>query len=374
MAVRGGSQGASQRLVTFVVFCLLVGTLTVLLPQAAVATTVSDSFDRANGALGSNWTTVSGAAAPQIVSDSLTVGTASALNSAYWSASTFGNDQFAQATMPDSSGTQYGPGIAVRLSSTKGYFLWYGNSPNTVSLWKMGSSTSWSTLKQSGPLTISPATDVWRIQVVGSTISGYQNGNLVVQATDTSIKSGSPGVWLYYSPDQIDNWSGGDVAPYSVGGTVSGLSGTVVLQDNGSDNLTVTASGAFTFPTTLTTGSPYNVTVQASRPAGQTSRGSPTERAPSDRPASPTSPSPARQWPRRSRTVSTGPTGLSAPTGRRFRARRRPRLSVDLSAWERPARLTALTGVPARSAMTSSRRRRCRTAPELSTGRESPSG
>ena len=53
MAVRGGSQGASQRLVTFVVFCLLVGTLTVLLPQAAVATTVSDSFDRANGGLGS---------------------------------------------------------------------------------------------------------------------------------------------------------------------------------------------------------------------------------------------------------------------------------------------------------------------------------
>src|ERR1700734_1949867 len=210
MAVRGGSQGASPCLVTFVVFSLLVGTLTVLLPQAASATTVPDSFDRANGALGSNWTTVSGTAAPQIVSDSLQVGTASAVNSAYWSASTFGNDQFAQASLPASSGTAYGPGIAVRLSSTKGYFLWYGNSPNTVSLWKMSSSTSWTTLKQSGPLTISPA-DVWRIQAVGSTISGYQNGNLVVQATDTSIKSGSPGVWPYYSSDQITNWSGGDV-------------------------------------------------------------------------------------------------------------------------------------------------------------------
>ncbi len=30
-------------------------------------------------------------------------------------------------------------------------------------------------------------------------------------------------------------------ATYSVGGTVSGLSGTVVLQDNGSDNLTVSS-------------------------------------------------------------------------------------------------------------------------------------
>jgi len=269
MAVRGGSQGASPCLVTFVVFCLLVGTLTVLLPQAALATTVSDSFDRANGALGSNWTTVSGTAAPQIVSDALRAGTASAANSAYWSASTFGNDQFAQATLPDSSGTQYGPGIAVRLSSTKGYFLWYGNSPNTVSLRKMSSSSSWTTLKQSGPLTISPSTDVWRIQVVGSTISGYQNGNLVVQATDTSIKSGSPGVWLYYSPDQIGNWSGGDVATYSVGGTVSGLSGTVVLQDNGGDNLSDSAIGGFTFATSLAAGSAYDVTVQSS-PAGQT--------------------------------------------------------------------------------------------------------
>ena len=36
--------------------------------------TVSDNFDRANGALGSSWTTVSGTAAPRIVSDNLRAG------------------------------------------------------------------------------------------------------------------------------------------------------------------------------------------------------------------------------------------------------------------------------------------------------------
>ena len=92
------------------------------------------------------------------------------------------------------------------------------------------------------------------IQAVGSTISGYQNGNLVVQATDTNITSGSPGVWTYYSSNQIDNWSGGDVTAYQVGGTVSGLSGTVVLQDNGGDDLSVSASGGFTFATALAGG------------------------------------------------------------------------------------------------------------------------
>ena len=203
------------------------------------------------------------------MSNTLRAGTASKLNSAYWSASTFGNDQFAQASLPNSSGNQYGPGIAVRLSGSKGYFLWYGNSPNTVSLWRMDSSTSWTQLKQSGTLTVSPSSDVWKIQAVGSTISGYQNGNLVVQATDTNITSGSPGVWLYYASNQIDNWSGGDVTTYSVGGTVSGLSGTVVLQDNGGNDLSVSASGPFTFSTGLTTGSAYNVTVKTN-PAGQT--------------------------------------------------------------------------------------------------------
>ena len=258
-----------MRLVAFAVFCLLAGLLTILHAQEASATTVSDNFDRANGALGSNWTTVSGTGAPQIVSNTLRVRTAGALSSAYWSASTFSSDQFAQASLPNSSGTQYGPGIAVRLSGSKGYFLWYGNSSNTVSLWRMDSSSSETLLKQSASLTVSPSSDVWKIQAVGSTISGYQNGKLVVQATDANIKSGSPGVWLYYSSNQIDNWSGGDVTTYPIGGTVSGLSGTVVLQDNGGDDLSVSASGAFTFGTGLTSGTAYSVTVKTN-PAGQT--------------------------------------------------------------------------------------------------------
>ena len=56
---------------------------------------------------------------------------------------------------------------------------------------------------------------------------------------------------------------------FTVGGTVSGLSGTVVLQDNGADNLTVTANGTFTFATALAPDAAYAVTVKTS-PAGQT--------------------------------------------------------------------------------------------------------
>jgi hypothetical protein len=51
------------------------------------------------------------------------------------------------------------------------------------------------------------------------------------------------------------------VNAYTVGGTVSGLSGSVVLQDNGSDAQTLSANGSFTFATPVAQGSNYSVTV-----------------------------------------------------------------------------------------------------------------
>jgi hypothetical protein len=56
---------------------------------------------------------------------------------------------------------------------------------------------------------------------------------------------------------------------YSAGGTVSGLIGTVVLQDNGSDSLTLSGNGPFTFITPVAQGGTYSVTVQT-QPTAQT--------------------------------------------------------------------------------------------------------
>jgi hypothetical protein len=58
-------------------------------------------------------------------------------------------------------------------------------------------------------------------------------------------------------------------ATYTVGGTVAGLSGTVVLANNGGDSRSVAANGAFTFATALAGGTAYNVTV-TTQPTGQT--------------------------------------------------------------------------------------------------------
>ncbi len=56
---------------------------------------------------------------------------------------------------------------------------------------------------------------------------------------------------------------------YSVGGAVTGLTGTgLVLQNNGGDNLTISRDGTFVFATALADASAYNVTVSA-QPNGQ---------------------------------------------------------------------------------------------------------
>ena len=58
---------------------------------------------------------------------------------------------------------------------------------------------------------------------------------------------------------------------YTIGGTVSGLAAgaTVVLQNNGGNNLTVTQNGAFTFSGSINYATDYNVSV-LTQPTGQT--------------------------------------------------------------------------------------------------------
>jgi trimeric autotransporter adhesin len=56
---------------------------------------------------------------------------------------------------------------------------------------------------------------------------------------------------------------------FTTGGAISGLTGTVVLQNNGGDTQSISTGGAFTFPTPVGEGSAYLVTVKT-QPAAQT--------------------------------------------------------------------------------------------------------
>lgn len=72
------------------------------------------------------------------------------------------------------------------------------------------------------------------------------------------------------SYDTADSDCAVEAVTYSVGGTVSGLTGAgLTLQNNGADALSVAADGPFVFTTELEDGVAYSVTVSA-QPAGQT--------------------------------------------------------------------------------------------------------
>ncbi len=60
-----------------------------------------------------------------------------------------------------------------------------------------------------------------------------------------------------------------EVATYTVGGLVDGLSGIIVLQNNSTDSKMIELDGVFTFPTVLYSGDSYGVTV-AAQPSDET--------------------------------------------------------------------------------------------------------
>ncbi|MCX7553686.1 FG-GAP repeat protein [Marinicella sp. S1101] len=78
----------------------------------------------------------------------------------------------------------------------------------------------------------------------GSTCT-VNNGIGIISGSDTSISVVC---------------SGGS---YDIGGTVNGLSGTLVLQNNGGDDLTLTNNGGFTFDMPIDDGSAYSVDVSS---------------------------------------------------------------------------------------------------------------
>ena len=76
-----------------------------------------------------------------------------------------------------------------------------------------------------------------------------------------------------YTSNAGNSESGSVSIPYTsnatIGGTLTGVSTTVALQDNGADTLVLSSNGSFTFATALASGAAYNVTV-SSQPTGQT--------------------------------------------------------------------------------------------------------
>ena len=207
------------------------------------------------------------------ISGQAVTGTVGATTGDIRTAETYASNQYSQVevTSTQLTGGQWvGPAVRLQGGGQNGYagiYYWNFGSPELRVYKRSGG--NWAQLGSgyaSGPLA---AGTQLRLVATGSTISFLQNGVQRIAVTDSSFTGGAPGVMAYGNP-KADNWSGGGgITSYSIGGTVSGLSGTVVLQDNGGDDLSVSGNGPFTFSTPVASGAGYSVTVKTN-PAGQT--------------------------------------------------------------------------------------------------------
>jgi hypothetical protein len=240
------------------------------------SSTATDDFNRADGGLGPNWTAVADGGLS--ISSQAVLGS-SATAGDIRTGESYASDQSSQVQLTSaqlSGGQWVGPAVRMQNGGQNQYLgIYFWNSgTQELRLYKRSAGT-WVQLGSSyssGPLT---AGTQLQVTAVGSTISFLQNGVTRISVTDTSFTGGAPGI-MTFGAAQADSWVGtgvtGSAPPpttYSVGGSVSGLSGSLVLQDNGGDDLAVSANGPFTFATQLASGSAFAVTVKTN-PSGQT--------------------------------------------------------------------------------------------------------
>ncbi len=179
--------------------------------------------------------------------------------------------------------------------------------PFTVSISNVPTGYTCSIINNTGHVSYDDVTDVdvfcsTNSFSVGGSVSGLTGTGLVLRNNDvydviisnngsfafnTEFANGTPyEVVVHTQPTNNQTCSvtggsgtitGGDAnvsvvcvgADYDIGGTVTGLTGTLVLQNNGGDDLTITNDGSFTFNTPITDGNSYAVSI-LSQPNGQT--------------------------------------------------------------------------------------------------------
>lgn len=170
----------------------------------------TDNFNRADGGLGANWTTLDGHGAPQI-SSQVVVWDGASDSGAFYSGASFADDQYSQVKVV-ASANYYG--VLARANNTdSGYaYMWFCTfaAGDTYRVYKYVNG-SWSQI--GSDYTITPPTaqnDTIKIEVSGTTITPYRNATAYTTQSDSAVSSGSSGLRLNVTA-QIDDWEGGDL-------------------------------------------------------------------------------------------------------------------------------------------------------------------
>ncbi len=209
------------------------------MPRTQIA---ADNFDRANAAIGANWSYVYDTDfqpnPPNVVSNVCKASGGNRSICKWVGTGTFSNDQYATATLAGlgNFGVSENCGVAVRIgtgtnATHTGYYYYVtdnGGSTRTAHLMKRDANTD-TALNSTGSEWANG--DTIELEVEGNVLRAYKNGSLMVTYTDSAspLTTGIPG-FMVDGEGQIDNWVGGDLT--AAGGDVA-LSGSALTNGSG---------------------------------------------------------------------------------------------------------------------------------------------
>lgn len=171
--------------------------------DASGGASVTDNFNRADGAIGANWTNLQNSI--DIVSNTAQGGS-TGNNSAYRSAETFSADHFSQATIVLFGNSN---AVAVRMQSGPTFYIFNNDGSSTdAKMYKCVAGSFTQIGADYTGLSIGIGT-VLKLSVSGTTLTPSVDGTPLATRTDSDISGGAPGMYIFSNDHSLDNWSGG---------------------------------------------------------------------------------------------------------------------------------------------------------------------
>ncbi|HLF26112.1 MAG TPA: hypothetical protein VJG32_07240, partial [Anaerolineae bacterium] len=179
---------------------------------------VLDTFNRANGAIGSNWGGSTGGYA--IANNQLDVNSG---NDIYWSAASFGATQevFVTFNAIDANSSEIDLVLKAQSSSswTAGIVeIWYDPANQRAQVWTFTSSQGWQQRGTDIPVSLGVGDQFGARAAADGTVTVYRNGQAIATRSITAwpyyANAGYIGLWFIGSSNTVlDNFGGGTVNP-----------------------------------------------------------------------------------------------------------------------------------------------------------------